>query len=726
MTTAASKASARGAEAPPCLLERGFSASAIEEAGWRVEPIGSRWRLYGLPLQAAEILAWFIPYRHRNGRTAFERIRLLDPADLERFGGGKYRQPAGVAVSLYDPFGALQVEPLDSLLLIEGEANAVAAHVAIPEMPVVGLPGQAALRADLAKQLAHIPVIFVWIDRHDPGAERNAARIAERLTAAGAEEVRLLPATLGMDANDALRELGPEALGALTRELLDQAKPLEPAEDDAWPLIPRPTLPAFPLHALPPAVENFVQALAAATETPPDLGAVAALGVLSVASLGIVVDCGPTWEEELPLYLLVAMESGDRKSSVLGAVAAPLHKLEREAREAAEPRVRAQRLKKDTLEARKTKLVRKIADTADHDQRLELEAELAQIAEDLDELGEPVMPRLLADDATPEQLGGLLAKYRSLAVITAEAPLISNVRGRYDSSGAANLDLVCKAYEGERTQVDRRNREELLERPLLTVTLTVQPHVLRKLVEHDTARQQGLVGRFAFAIPESLLGHRRHRDAEVSSETRTGWEQLVRHVYSRNPLTEPTKTGSVSSVSPQEIEGSRLFLSLPAKRLLYELRVQQEPRLCEGEELRPVADWVARHPGRCARIAALLHLGGPDAPGREVSEDTMRRALEIGEYFLRHSLAALTEPDELVRRALRFLERHDDIQITERELHRGPLGGRGPHERARALASQLVGIEAIRPVAADADCRRPGRPPSPAYKINPRLRATSP
>lgn len=434
-------------------------------------------------------------------------------------------------VGLYDPYGALERELLDALLLIEGEANAVAAHQADPNLPVVGLPGQGVLSSELAEQMGHVPVVFVWIDRHDPGAARNVERIARLLGKAGVGEVRFLPPAGGMDANDALREFGLERTRETLRSMLDAARPIEESEEDGWPTIPRPTLPEFPLAALPPAAAEFVQALASATDTPPDLGAIAALGVLSVAALGGVIDCGPTWKEELALFLLVAMDSGDRKSSVLGAVAKPLHKLEDEAKDEARPRVREQKLRKERLEVRKTKLMKKAGETDDTEQRVMLEAELESVAEDLEQIGEPVLPRLLADDVTPETLGGLLVKYGPLAVVTAEAPIISNVLGRYDSAGAPNLDLICKAYEGERTQVDRRNREELLERPLLTVVLTVQPSVLRKLIEHETGRQQGLVGRFAFAVPESLLGRRRHQDAEVHRETRQAWEDLVRHVY---------------------------------------------------------------------------------------------------------------------------------------------------------------------------------------------------
>jgi len=98
-----------------------------------------------------------------------------------------------------------------------------------------------------------------------------------------------------------------------------------PRQEEPWPALERtPDLPVFPVDALPPSVRDWATATAHATQTPVDLAVCAALGVLSACAAGAVrVDVGGRWEEECCLYVVCALESGDRKSAVLRAATAP-------------------------------------------------------------------------------------------------------------------------------------------------------------------------------------------------------------------------------------------------------------------------------------------------------------------------------------------------------------------------------------------------------------------
>lgn len=496
-------------------------------------------------------------------------------------------------------------------------------------------------------------------------------------------------------------------------------------DDQPWPSLSAREVPPFPLDALPPDAALFAESVAVATQTPVDLAAIIALGVMSAASLGAgVVDCGG-WEEELALYLMVALPSGERKSAVLREVCAPLQRLERDWRTSAAGVLREQRSRKEVLEIRRVKLAKRAGEADDIAERGELLIELEQLDQEIEQLGDPVPPRLLADDATPEVLASLLAKHDHLAVFAAEAALIDNLIGRYSDKGS-NLHLVCHAYSAEPTRVDRRNREEWLDAPLLTIALAIQPHVLRSLVEHPIARAQGLVGRFAFVLPESGLGRREVNPPPVPGQLRERWDALVRRLFSPHHSLDPEsadktdKRGvlSVLSAKPRD-EFNPLSLSPTSQILLSELRAVLEPRHAEGGDLRSVADWTARHPGRIARIAALLHLAEHDR-NEPIGEKTMRAALQIGGYLLEHALATLTNPDERVRKAIRWLSRWDEVLVTQRDIHRGPLGARGTTDEAAELVDALIEADALRPVYIEPSSA--GGRPSPSYAINPHLR----
>jgi hypothetical protein len=503
----------------------------------------------------------------------------------------------------------------------------------------------------------------------------------------------------------------------------------DPARDGFWTEIAAPDPRRFPVDVLPPAVALFVEAVAMQTQTPVDMAAVIALGVMSAAALGAgTVDCG-NWQEELALYLMIALPSGERKSAVLQEVTRPLHALEREWRDAAAGELRELRSRKDVLDGRRAKLVKKASDVDDLAERGELLLELEQLEQELEEIGDPARPRLLADDATPEVLATLLSRHDRLAIFSAEAALMDNIVGRYSDKAAANLHLVCHAYSAEPTRVDRRDREEWLEAPLLTIALAIQPHVLRSVIEHPTARAQGLVGRFAFVLPESGLGRREISPPAIPPHLRDRWTAVVRRLFTllhplpasvadRTDRTPQNGVLSVLSAIPRD-EFEPLSLSPLSLTLLDELRAELEPRHLKGGDLREIADWTARHPGRVVRIAGLLHLA-EHARNEPISEGTMFAALQIGAYLLEHALIAFKTPDERVRRALGWLARHGQRTVSQRGLHRGPLNSRGPAEEAVELAEKLVELDALRPIEAE---RAPtGQPPSPTFAVNPHLR----
>ena len=114
----------------------------------------------------------------------------------------------------------------------------------------------------------------------------------------------------------------------------------------------------------------------------------------------------------------------------------------------------------------------------------------------------PPVPRWLVDDATPEALAGLLATYGRIALLSPEGDVFDQMAGRYNQAAGPNLGVYLKGHAGDLLKVDRRGRPpEYVERPCLTIGLTVQPEVLRGLAGRPGFGGRGLLARFLYSLP---------------------------------------------------------------------------------------------------------------------------------------------------------------------------------------------------------------------------------
>ena len=625
---------------------------------------------------------------------------------------------AGPPGPLYDP---LQLIRLDGaigtrVLLVAGTANTDAAVelTASEDLAVIGLPDEQPLLAASVTALleAGVEVFILWwppSGTHGRQSLDQAAAVIgqhgapARAVESGSPTAVDLQAVIGGDF---------ERAAEIAHDIVERSVQIGAtgAASGDWPAVARPDLPPFPLEALPPKMALAAEAIANETQTPVDLAAVAMLCVLSAASLGATVDVnGSSWEEELCLYALVALPTGEHKSSVLKLVAKALREIERRVQENAMDEVNRARARRESLTERQKQLVKKIGTSDDADARNELETEHEQVVAELDQIGPTEPPRLLADNVTAEALGGLLATHQRMAIIAGEGTFLENTLGRYDAKGSANLGTVCSAYGGEPIIVDRRRGSERVDRPLLTIFIAAQEHVLRDLVENQTAKSQGVVNRFAYCVPRSLQGGREMRPHRAPAELLAAWSEMVDHVHD-----------VISVIPSREV---RLELSAGARDALDAYREAQEPRLREDGDLRPIADLVTRDPGRAVRIAGLLHLV-EHTPAAPISRETMERGLRVAGYFLAHGAAAVTQPDPAVRRARSWLARRDTTTVTQRDLHRGPFQ-RLKRDEVRTLVEELCNLGDLRPIAEPSSPRAPGAPPSPTYLINPHL-ATGP
>ncbi|MGH7475103.1 MAG: DUF3987 domain-containing protein, partial [Longimicrobiales bacterium] len=118
----------------------------------------------------------------------------------------------------------------------------------------------------------------------------------------------------------------------------------EARADGAWPDCPQlpgpPDPNPVPVDVLPPVLRAQVESVAGATQTPPDMGVLLTLAVVSAALRGraeVLVDANRGWREMAVIYTAVVMPPAARKSPVYAHLTAPLYAWEREALERTGP-----------------------------------------------------------------------------------------------------------------------------------------------------------------------------------------------------------------------------------------------------------------------------------------------------------------------------------------------------------------------------------------------------
>jgi hypothetical protein len=424
----------------------------------------------------------------------------------------------------------------------------------------------------------------------------------------------------------------------------------------------------------------------------------------------------PTHTEPVNLYVAVVADPGERKSSVLSHMAFPLEEAEREMRREATPAV-CQAEEDRHIKLKQQAHLRDIAAKAKAEtERKAAEDSLAGIAEALAEKPQ-TLPRLLADDVTPEQLATLMSENGdALAVFSAEGGLFGILAGRY-TGDKVNLDLFLKAHAADPVRVDRKGRpSEHLARPALTLGLAIQPDVLTSLADTPAFRGRGLLGRFLYSLPTSLVGTR------LYDATRT-LDQPARHCYSwvlrsllaiPSPATEEDPTARHSLTLSSE--------ALEAWRQEYDA---VERRLDVGGDLHGIRDWAGKLAGAVARIAGGMHLvekAGDDAPWKTpISKKSILAAWAIGDYLIAHALAAYGQIGAdanmaLALRLLRWVERQETETFTLRDCHRAHRFVNAPGD---LLPPLVLLCERGYLRAEEAEHTGPGRKPSPVFRIHP-------
>ena len=262
---------------------------------------------------------------------------------------------------------------------------------------------------------------------------------------------------------------------------------------------------------------DMVYSVSKATETPIELPALLGLSVLAAAcQRKFVVELEKNYQEPLNIWTVVALEPGTRKTAVLKEMSKPLIEWERDAVDQASLEIKKTEAERKNQEAQINSLRSQYA-KAKATEAEDLGKEIIHLETTLPEI--PSIPRLWAQDITPEKLGQLMADNdKKIAIMSDEGGIFDILAGRYNG-GIPNLDLFLQSHSGSPVRVDRGSRKTVhMNSPALTMGLSPQPEVLRSLTSKPGFRGRGLLARFLYALPDSRLGFRPLNCEPVSSE----------------------------------------------------------------------------------------------------------------------------------------------------------------------------------------------------------------
>lgn len=474
----------------------------------------------------------------------------------------------------------------------------------------------------------------------------------------------------------------------------------------------------FPMDALPDVASLFVESIAKTTAVPSDLIAMSMIGTFCAAIRGrVCVKVGDTHKEAMALFILPTMQSGYRKSAVAEALVKPIleYQIAAEARTKIENKIivskkrhSANKIRRKESELKKHNITQSEIDS--------IEMEIARLESVMPAI--KPLPQLLADDITPEKLAVNMGRSEdeSMFVFSAEGRFFDNVSGIYNG-GRPNMAIALKSYGAEFLVINRKGDssgtsddgsdpgEVKLYRPALNFVTIVQPSILRSMLNIQMFKDLGFVGRCMFC----------HHPSPARSD------------YENIPL-DPFASADYDAVINQLL-GIQLVATEEDPRKRIEIRIEEGPALQAFaefhnrmnamclDELISFDEWGAKHAGRAARIAGILHMvkfataytSASSTPiesfedmasNAPISLDTMRDAIRIAEYAIPQTLAALgitsdTPASLSAAKMLKTIERIGKPQLTVTEIAQKMYGATPDENRANLTHLHSCGY--IRP-----------------------------
>jgi hypothetical protein len=417
----------------------------------------------------------------------------------------------------------------------------------------------------------------------------------------------------------------------------------------------------FPIDALPPLVRELVQEVAKVTNTNPSMPAIVALGVGSAAvGKGLVAKTSPAHTTPANLCIVVSAPSGSGKSTVLELIKQPLNAFERACNEQIESEEGSLLAKEDRLNS-EIKRLKKLIASGESDGE-QMETELASLHDQKLQLAQArTRLTLTSKDASAIGLVERMSENNgAISSITDEGrPLISELL-KPGSAKTKIENIYLNGYSEVDLQVVRgHNRILDVQQPNLGILWMVQEDKYHELLDSEELDGSGFLPRLLVAEVDGLPQTGGSQLTQSDLGTFPPWSGMISHLIVKYRMSKERKLVAVSPGAMRGIAEYRDSLAATNANV-------------SGD----IAAHVARLVENGCRLAIVLHAltHGAEAHTVSLSENTMRNAFLILNWFTNHKLEALhskrsDKRDDRKQAVLDFLEKNPG-GVTIRQMRR--------------------------------------------------------
>ena len=339
-------------------------------------------------------------------------------------------------------------------------------------------------------------------------------------------------------------------------------------------------LPELSADNLPPRFCEFAKAVAVATQTEISMVVAIILGALAaVIQRNFDISIAERHPESVSLCSVVIAEPSCRKGPVFRAVMDSLYSYESEKRKEQRAMFAAAKRERGEIE-RKLEELKKHPSEKNNNKVRELTAKL-------DEMSKLHDYRLLYSDITPEKLVQVMTENGGCATIAdTEGEVFDQLLGQYSKS--PNISVFMKGISGEALSVDRIGRPSLIvEKPRLSMVLTVQPNVIIHAFSNDVLRNRGFLARMLYVVSNIDWASQQPFSPPVPDEVESDYRESMRRILDC-PYSGTVTVGE---------EAQTLYKSY-----------FEEVRYKNMNEWQNMGGWGGKHLGMLIRIAAILHV----------------------------------------------------------------------------------------------------------------------